>query len=59
LSNSESQALVPQLARDGFLPSRSARDLRTERYFTEWLTDEGIGSTKRKGRIQSQFPPVL
>src|SRR5207244_9510630 len=33
----------------------SARDLRTEPYFTGWLTEVGNGSTKRKGRIERQF----
>ena len=55
LSWSESQAFVPRRLFDGFSPSRSDRDLRTERYFAGWLTEVGNGSAKRKGRIERQF----
>jgi hypothetical protein len=48
-------AFVPRRLFDGFSPSRSARDLRTERYVAGWLTEVGNGSTKRKGRIERQF----
>src|SRR5258706_10599177 len=47
--------LHPRRLFDWFLPSRSARDLRTERYFAGRLTEVGNGSAKRKGRIERQF----
>src|SRR6266480_2571887 len=55
LSWSESQPPPPGRLFDGFLPWRSARDRRTERYFAGRLIEVRNGFTKRKGRIERQF----
>jgi len=55
VSWSEFQACPLPWLFEAFLSSRSARDLRTERYFSGRLTEVGTGSAKRKGRIERQF----
>jgi hypothetical protein len=53
----ERQAFTPRRLFDGFLPSRSARDRRTERYFAGRLTEVGNGSAQAKRENRKTILP--